>query len=103
MLNMALELFCGHCVADWALQTDFIATNKNRHTAIPGFWIHVLTAHAGIHGLFVYVATGSAALGLAEMAAHWLIDATKNEGWISLNTDQALHFACKGVWLWLVL
>jgi len=45
----------------------------------------------------------SAALGVAEAVAHGVTDWMKCEGRISLNTDQAIHLACKIVWFRLVI
>ena len=56
-----------------------------------------------IHGGIVYLLTGSLALGLIETFAHGLIDFAKCEGKIGLNTDQALHIACKIAYVLVVL
>jgi hypothetical protein len=102
MLGMLLVV--GHALADYPLQGEFLAEGKNRHTAIGKvFWPHALTAHALIHGGFVAVITGSAMLGAAETVIHWITDWLKCEGRISLNQDQAIHVACKAVWLAWVL
>lgn len=97
-----MELFfllcCGHALADYPLQADFLAKGKNRHTpVIPGqlFWPHCLTAHALIHAGTVWVITGSMACALIEAAAHWWIDFAKCEGWTNIHVDQLLHYACK--------
>lgn len=96
---LALMVFL-HFLADYPLQGDFLAKGKNRTAPIQGipFW-HPLTAHAVIHGGFVGIVTGSAWVGLAEAVAHWLTDDAKCRGWISYNTDQAIHIVCKVVWV----
>lgn len=88
-----------HFLADYPLQGDFLAKGKNRTNPIPGiaFW-HPLTAHASIHGGFVGVITGSAQLGCLEAIIHWITDDAKCRGWISYNTDQAIHIMCKFAW-----
>lgn len=96
---MFLLLLFGHALADYPLQGDFLARAKNRAAPVPGFpWWHALGAHAVIHGGFVGVITGVWWLGVAEAAAHFLIDDAKCRGRISLNADQAFHIACKVVW-----
>lgn len=104
-------LLASHAVCDFALQSDAMAKGKNRHnrtTPPPGAkyqpsWTHWLTAHAMIHGAGVYIVTGMWWLGLAEGVCHWLIDFNKCDNRIGMNTDQALHVACKVVWLCVVL
>lgn len=99
MIQMLLLLIVGHALADYPLQGDFLAKAKNRATPITGVpWYHGLLAHAAIHGGFVGVITGSAALGAAEFIAHCIIDDMKCMGRISYNADQVLHVTCKIVW-----
>lgn len=99
-------LLCGHALADFCLQSEWVATNKNRHAVPKGYdparhgpmqrvWPYVLTAHALTHGLMVYLVTGSALFGALETAAHWLIDFGKCERWYGIHKDQWLHIACK--------
>lgn len=96
---MLLMLFVGHAVADYALQSDFIAQAKNRHTQLGAmFWKHVLPAHSLIHGGFVAIITGYWWLGLLETIIHFVTDYLKCENKISLNTDQFVHYGCKVVW-----
>lgn len=98
-------LLAGHALADFPLQGEFIAKAKNRHTFNGPLgqkpmkvWLHALTAHALIHGGMVALITGSLWLGLAETAAHWLIDFGKCENWYGIHTDQGLHVGCKILW-----
>lgn len=106
-MNQLFLMICAHALADFPLQGEFIAKAKNRHTPAfnvpPGqkpqkVWLHALTAHALIHGGFVYLITGSLALGLAETVAHWLIDFGKCENWYGIHVDQGLHIGCKIAW-----
>ena len=100
-MNLLFLMLCGHVIADYPLQGDFLARAKSRRTVIvPGqcWWPHALTAHALIHGGFVYVITGNLALGVAETVAHWLIDFGKCENWYGIHTDQGLHIGCKVAW-----
>ena len=114
MIALAFRLLCGHALADFCLQSEWVARNKNRHASPAGYdpklhgakqcvWPYVLTAHALTHGLAVYLATGLLALGLAETVAHWLIDFFKCERWYGIHIDQGLHLACKVAWLILAL
>ena len=92
-------LIFAHMLADYPLQGDFLSRAKNRTAPIPGFpWWQALTAHAIIHAGFVYVITGSIALGACELVAHWITDDLKCRGKIGLNADQAIHLLCKVLW-----
>lgn len=93
-------LSAGHALADFPLQTDFLAGTKRRSDprGAHGFWFFALSAHALIHAACVAIATGSVLLGLAEFIAHWLIDFAKCEAKIGRVVDQVLHFACKIAW-----
>lgn len=102
-LPLLFMLTAAHSVADYPLQGDFLAQAKNRNTPVGKvFWPHALFAHSMIHGGFVYLLTGSLALAVAETCIHAGTDWLKCEGKISLNTDQAIHIACKVVWAGLV-
>lgn len=102
-MNMAFWLVVAHFLADYPLQGDTTAREKSRHSATPlqAFvpWYYWMTAHALMHGAAVAFITNSIALGLAETAAHWAIDFGKCERWFSIHVDQALHLACKALWL----
>jgi hypothetical protein len=99
-LELFLALIVGHAIADYPLQGDFLARAKNRTAPIPGFpWWQALTAHAVIHGGFVGVLTGIWWLGVAEAVVHFITDDAKCRGKIGLNTDQAVHVACKLAWV----
>lgn len=100
LAQVLFALLAAHAVADYPLQGDFLSRAKNRFAPVPGVpWWQGLGAHALIHGGAVYLITGSLWLGLAEMAVHAVIDDTKCAGRISFNTDQALHVACKCMWV----
>jgi len=102
--TMLFLLLAGHAVADYPLQGQFLAEAKNRHTMLGKvYWPHALAAHSVIHGGFVTAITGSAALGLAEALAHGVTDWMKCEGRFGLNTDQAIHIACKIAWFTLAI
>jgi hypothetical protein len=98
-------LLVGHSIADYSLQTDWLEKHKQRsawaHLPAPQRinWVFPLTAHASIHAGAVAFATGSIALGLAELAAHWLIDFAKGEGRFGFALDQSLHILCKLAWV----
>lgn len=96
-------LIAAHALADYPLQGDFLAQAKDRNTAIGKvFWPHALFAHTVIHGGFVLIITGSVLLASLETIIHAITDWLKCEKKISLNTDQAIHIACKVVWALLV-
>jgi hypothetical protein len=94
-----LALVAAHAVCDYPLQGDFLSKAKNRLAPIPGVpWYQAMGAHAAIHGGAVALITGVWWLGVAEAAAHFVIDDRKCAGKIGFNTDQALHAACKLIW-----
>ena len=97
--ELIAALVVGHAIADYPLQGDFLAKAKNRAMPIPGVpWYQALGAHAVMHGGMVWALTGIVWLGLAEVAAHALIDDAKCRGKLSFNMDQGLHIACKVLW-----
>lgn len=102
--HLLFFLLVGHALADYPLQGDFLAQAKNHNTPVGKvFWPHALSAHALIHGGFVAVITGSPLLGVAEAVVHAVTDWLKCDMRISLNTDQAIHIACKVLWAALIV
>lgn len=107
-------LLVGHAIADFWAQSDALAQMKNRNrpnTRVPPgqipqrVWPYAMTAHALMHGAAVaIVATRytdpatAIVLGVAETAAHWIIDFGKCENWYGIHADQAMHGACKIAW-----
>jgi len=103
MATLLLLLFA-HALEDYPLQGDFIAKNKSKHSPKPfpnepHPWAIVLTAHCLIHSGLVLIITGSLWLALTELILHWVIDYYKNENKITFQIDQALHVACKVVYV----
>ena len=104
ILELLLMLIGSHFICDYALQTDAIATGKNRLLDPAKFgvnWYYWMTSHAVTHGFGVGIVTGSVWFGLAEFVAHWLIDTGKCEKHYGLHADQLLHLAFK-VWIVIV-
>jgi hypothetical protein len=98
-LELFAALVIAHAVCDYPLQGDFLARAKNRTAPIPGVpWYQALGAHALMHGGAVWLLTGSIWLGMAEVAAHCVIDDLKCRGRIGFNADQSLHIVCKALW-----
>jgi hypothetical protein len=92
-------LMAGHALADFSLQTEFMAIGKNRNTELgKDHWFYCLTGHAFIQGGIVLLLTGSLGLGITETILHWIIDFLKCENRISFRTDQFLHIFCKITW-----
>jgi hypothetical protein len=99
-------LLVGHALADYPLQTEWMVHAKNRHNLQPSssskrpdlIWLHVLSAHAAIHGGMVALVTHNLFFGLAEFVLHWIIDYGKSEHWYGFHTDQLLHVSCKLLW-----
>jgi hypothetical protein len=103
-VEMLAWLLIGHAVADFGLQTEWMARAKQ-----PGFtfggevvWPGVLACHAAIHAGAVKLATGSWLLAGLEFVAHGAIDYVRGRGRLSFNADQAAHVACKAAWLLLI-
>jgi hypothetical protein len=88
-----------HALADFPLQGDYLARQKVRTTADgTAEWLVALFAHSLIHAGTVWLVTGSKLLGLAELALHALIDASKGRGAFGHLTDQLLHLGCKAAY-----
>lgn len=106
-------LFCGHALADFSLQTEWIATNKNRHVRLrfppeqrakmQVIWPYLLTSHALMHGLMVWLITERLSLSLAETCIHWITDFGKCEGWYGFHADQIIHLSSKILWVALIV
>ena len=99
-------LVTGHFVMDFPLQGDTVAHQKSplpgaRNEALAKAvpWPYWMTAHALMHGGAVALITGSVVLGALETSIHWLTDLAKCCRKIDIHTDQAIHLACKLVWL----
>lgn len=89
-----------HALADFPLQGDYLAREKQRNTAgSMSEWFIALTAHSLIHAGGVWLVTGSVTLAAIELLLHWLIDFGKGEGYYSYVADQSLHLACKVVYV----
>lgn len=108
--KLLLLLVAVHYLADFALQTEYMAQNK-QVTFIKSIGFHTLTAHAFIHGLVAGVITQSYTIGVIVGTTHWIIDffkasklidnkyphtkgARKNgqtHGMYGINVDQFLH------------
>ena len=97
------QFLVGHAAADFVFQPQAMGKGKDRNSDIhrqkdvvdfPPWYIW-LTAHSLVHGGAVFLVTGNAILGAAEVLLHWIIDFAKCERWLSFGQDQALHIACK--------
>ena len=85
-------LIVGHAVADYALQSDWMAKAKNPATAQPGVpWWSVMAAHCLIHGGTVWYATGMLLPACFEVVAHFFIDRAKCDKEMGFLADQTLH------------
>jgi len=101
-LLLFFALLIGHALADFGLQSEFIARNKVRKAAMDGprgLWFHVLFAHSLIHAGAVWVITGSPLLAAAELVLHAVIDHIRGKERISFNVDQSAHILCKVVYV----
>jgi hypothetical protein len=97
-------LLVGHAICDYPLQGEFLAKAKNASAPIPGVpWWQALAAHALIHAGAVAAITGLWWLGLAEFLVHAVTDDAKCRGRLTFNQDQAIHAACKVLWVFAVI
>lgn len=111
--QMVFLFLCGHAIGDFALQSEWVSTNKDRNARkkysaaelreMQVIWPYLLSAHALHHGLIVYLISQNLALGLAETAVHWLSDFAKCEKWYGFHADQAVHVVSKLAWTAIVM
>lgn len=96
ILEVSMLLIAAHCLCDYPLQGDFMASGKNKNTSIgKEIWMMVLPAHAAIHAGAVLIITGSAAAFILEFISHAVIDYLKCEGKLSFAQDQLAHLMVK--------
>jgi len=119
---MLLALAGGHAIADYGLQSAYVAEHKVRSATNPN-WFLVLAAHSLIHAFMVLTVTGAGtfaalamsgqapgraaivacgigtACGWLEFACHFAIDDAKGQKRFSYRVDQGLHYGCKLIWL----
>lgn len=89
-------LIIAHALADYPLQSAYMAKQKDRDLAdSPSEWAVAMIAHCVIHAGGVWLVTGSLYLGLAEFVLHALIDVGKGRKYYGLVVDQILHLLCK--------
>jgi sterol desaturase/sphingolipid hydroxylase (fatty acid hydroxylase superfamily) len=110
---LVLMLFGGHAVADYGLQSAYMAEFKVRSPQNPD-WFVTLGAHCLIHAFMVgaisfaflmlvgmagpVVALVAAALGWVEFGIHFAVDHAKGQKRFSYRVDQLLHYGCKVAW-----
>jgi hypothetical protein len=98
---------------DIILQSDYVATNKNRNAIPKGYnpdlhgirqtiWVYVLGGHAFSHGIAVYFVTNSFLFFCIETVSHAVIDFFKCEKKYGIHTDQFLHFSFKVLYVYLL-
>ena len=93
---MLYLLFLSHFVADYPLQSEFMAKHKSPLNSLPAApWGYVMASHAAVHALGVYLVTGSVVLSAAELVLHAQIDTGKCIGVFGIHVDQGLHLLTK--------
>lgn len=90
-------LLVAHSLCDFPLQGEYLSAAKRAGGAAM-HWVFALSYHSLIHAGAVVLVTGSLALGILELVAHWSIDFAKTRGKISDNFDATLHVVCKMFW-----
>jgi len=103
MITTFFYLLIGHAIADFALQSPWVAKGKNRHAGPPpGYnekahgplqpvWIPTMLAHGLIHAGAVAIITNNPALAFVQFVTHTLIDLLKCERVYNVWVDQLLH------------
>lgn len=103
MFNCFFLLLCAHFLADFALQNNATAINKNRNAktalqqSVPWFWW--MLSHSFIHGGLVFLITHNIFAAIAEIVFHFVIDFFKCEKKYNIHIDQFLHILCKIAWV----
>lgn len=98
MIQTFLTLVAGHFVADFPLQSDAIATGKNRNLDPAKFgvpWFYWLISHAATHALMTGFILQNVYAGMIEFVCHFIIDFGKCEKIFGIHIDQILHIICK--------
>jgi tetrahydromethanopterin S-methyltransferase subunit C len=120
--QLFFTLLAGHYLADYGLQTQFMAELKSK-VFKQAAGLHALTAHAAIHGLVAGLITHNFTAGLIVALSHWVIDFLKASEYVDdrfphtagarhngqrvglygINIDQTLHIlVLLAVVLWVV-
>ena len=88
-LALFAALVVMHALADFPLQSEYLARQKSRKRADSrSDWIVALSAHCVIHAGGVWLVSGSLAIAAAELILHGLIDLGKGEEKFGLATAE---------------
>ncbi len=101
LLEQIFWLTALHFVADFRLQSDFMARNKVQGSS--SIWPWVLSAHCATHAAAVGLIL-SPLLGALEFVSHAATDYLKGRGLfgnggVAFHIDQIVHILTKFVWL----
>jgi hypothetical protein len=90
-VQLFFMLLGGHYLADYGLQSRFMADAKERATKdAVGFF--ALVGHAAIHGLVAGLLSQRLSVGLIIAGTHWVIDFLKAvKRLYGITVDQGLH------------
>lgn len=98
-ITLFLTLVFCHFLADYSLQTEYMAISKNRwREGASKDWFWALFSHSSVHALVVYAITHSMCLAVLELVLHFIIDDRRCKNDYSYSTDQLLHISCKLVY-----
>lgn len=98
-ITLFLTLALCHFLADYSLQTEYMAISKNRwREGASKDWFWPLFAHSSVHGLAVFAITHSMIFAVVEVILHFIIDDRRCKNDYSYTTDQILHLSCKFVY-----
>jgi|SRR5271156_5963851 len=104
--TILILLIMAHFVADYPLQGEFLAIQKNPWLAEDkkfAPWYQAMVAHCFIHAGFVFIITNNIWIGLVELIAHFITDSAKCKGRINYNQDQFIHIAWKIMYVIVIL
>jgi hypothetical protein len=101
-LDLLILLLLGHLLADYSLQSDKMAVEKCPGKDVTLHWSWWFVSSCRDPWTDRGLVDGRSLLGLAETLSHAVIDFGKCRLRYPLIVDQALHWACKVLWVIIV-
>jgi len=86
-MEILAKLIFAHAIADYALQSEFLALNK-------GDKLWLMMMHSVIVGGCMAIASGFLYIGFIESGFHFIIDTLKAHNIIKWKEDKILHGLC---------
>ena|ERR1700692_1821146 len=104
--SILILLITAHFIADYPLQGEFLAIQKNPWLPEDkrfAPWYQAMTAHCFIHAGFVFLITGNVWFFFVELIAHFITDVGKCSKAMSYNVDQIIHVLWKVAFAYMVV